>query len=237
MVSNLICSPGAFSKIVIEFLLNCHDFKVDTSQRVSNTHRREQLLDICLKWLSAHWVYNLFASFPRWWLRCTQCTALSWQAVHLAACLCMTQHSPVHRTLLSYHLPLYLIILYCTWQPSSALQSTCRCAWYLLVYLTLQVYLWLCVLPSCTCTCCMTQRLTLAQHFVLDLFLICTFHWLLHHLYLTCTPCLIDRLCTCRKWKHSYMAALASITRREHITLQTKTKKLLHVHCTCIVLI
>ena len=88
-----------------------------------------------------------------------------------------------------------------------------------------------CVLPSCTCTCCMTQRLTLAQHFVLDLFLICTFHWLLHHLYLTCTPCLIDRLCTCRKWKHSYIAALASITRREHITLQTKNKKLVHVLC------
>lgn len=143
MVSNEICSPGAFSKIVIEFLLNCHDFKVDTSQRVSNTHRREQLPDICLKWLSAHWVYNLFASFPRWWLRCTQCTALSWQAVHLAACLCMTQHSPVHHTLLSYHLPLYLIILYCTWQPSSALHDTCRCACYLLVYLTLHVYLWL----------------------------------------------------------------------------------------------
>ena len=137
-------------------------------------------------------MYNLFASFPRWWLRCTQCTALSWQAVHLAACLCMTQHSPVHHTLLSYHLTLYLIIFYCTWQPSSALQSTCRCAWYFLVYLTLHVYLWLCVLPSCTCTCSMT-------------------------------------LCTCRKSKHSYIAALASITRREHITLQTKTKKLVHV--------
>ena len=143
----------------------------------------------------------------------------------------MTQHSPVHHTLLSYHLTLYLIILYCTWQPSSALHDTCRCACYLLVYLTLHVYLWLCVLPTCTCTCCMTQRLTLAQHFVLDLFLICTFHWLLHHLYLTCTPCLIDRLCTCRKWKHSYIAALASITRREHITLQTKTKKLVLVLC------
>ena len=108
------------------------------------------------------------------------CTALSWQAVHLAACLCMTQHSPVHHTILSYHLTLYFIILYCTWQPSFALHNTCSCACYLLVYHTLHVYLWLCVLPSCTCTCCMTQRLTLAQHFVLELFLICTFNWLLH---------------------------------------------------------